>query len=509
MKARILIVDDEETIRKLLKSRLERDGFEVTTASSADEAEAAIKSTGGFGVVVTDLKMPGRDGFALTSAVKEANPQTRVIVITGHGEKTIAVQALRTGASDYLEKPFDMDEFAHSVKRCVREHGLERENQDLVARLEARLERTEGKAEDKFWYVSKATTMEKVNNWLSVLRREAMRGDAEEPTVLVLGESGTGKEGIARMVHTGSRRGKGPWVAVNCANFNEQLLESELFGHERGAFTGANSLKRGLFEIAKGGTLFLDELGEMDVKLQAKLLRVLQEHVFRRVGGTADIETDVRVIAATNSDLQARVASGKFREDLFHRLNRVTVEIPALRERTEDVTAMATQFAERAFRARGKTFVNFAPDAEEGLRSYGWPGNVRELLNVVERAALIHEGTGTIGARELALPVSVQRAGPGGPKLELVTSAMGAQGETGPNSYMDLKKKWSNSFEREFLVSILVRNTGNVSASAREAKLDRSNFLRLLRRHGLRAQEYRKVGETAAAAAQTSQQSAA
>jgi transcriptional regulator with GAF, ATPase, and Fis domain len=340
--------------------------------------------------------------------------------------------------------------------------------------------------------------MTKVNDWLNVLRREAMRGEAEEPSVLILGESGTGKEGIARMAHAGSRRGKGPWVAVNCANFNEQLLESEPFGHERGAFTGANTLKRGLFEIAKAGTLFLDELGEMDVRLQAKLLRVLQEKVFRRVGGTADLETDVRVIAATNSDLRARCADGRFREDLYHRLSRVVIDVPALRQRGDDIVPMAKEFALRAFQARGKTFSAFTADAEEALQTYAWPGNVRELLNVVERLALVYTGTGTIDLNDLSIPAdssSGGRGGPRGPKLEVVK-------DLSDEGYMVLKKQWSDSFEKEYLVSILAKNQGNVSAAARDSKLDRSNFLRLLRRHGLKAQEYREktAGENAPAA---------
>jgi DNA-binding NtrC family response regulator len=496
MKARVMIVDDEDTIRKLLKGRLEREGHDVAVANGADEAEAAFAAGGEVGVMVTDLKMPGKDGFQLMAWAKERYPQLRVIVITGHGEKDVAVKALRSGASDYLEKPFDLDELSHAVKRGLREYQLERENTDLVDRLEARVSRVEGKSEDKFWYVSKSDAMTKVNEWLNVLRREAMRGDAEEPTVLILGESGTGKEGIARMVHAGSRRGKGPWVAVNCANFNEQLLESELFGHERGAFTGAQALKRGLFEIAKGGTLFLDEIGEMDVKLQAKLLRVVQEKTFRRVGGTADMDTDVRVVAATNRDLQERVESGGFREDLYHRLSRVVVEVPSLRERKDDVVPMATQFAERAFRSRGKTFGGFSPEAEEAFRGYTWPGNVRELLNVVERTALVWEGNGPLSAKALSLPIA-----PGGaaahnlyaPRLEAVTSPFQPASAAGVESYTDLKKKWSDQFEREYLVSVLNRHGGNVSAAAREAKLDRSNFLRLLRRHQLSAQEYRKV----------------
>ncbi len=497
MRAKIVIVDDEESIRNLLKGRLEREGFEVIVAADVTSAETAIRASGETGVVITDLKMPGKDGFALMSWVRDNSPQSRIIVITGHGEKTAAVQALRGGAADYLEKPFDLDELTHSVRRCLKEYGLEKDNRDLVSRLEARVERVEGKTEDQTWYVSKDRSMNQVNEWLSVLRRESMRGDAEEPSVLILGESGTGKEGIARMVHAGSRRGKGPWVAVNCANFNEQLLESELFGHEKGAFTGANSLKRGLFEIAKGGTLFLDEMGEMDVKIQAKLLRVLQEKIFRRVGGTADLNSDVRVVAATNVDLQSRVTSGKFRDDLYHRLSRVVVEIPALRTRTIDLIPMATQFAERSFRSRGKTFMGFTPEAEDSIRAYAWPGNVRELLNFIERTALIYQGEGPVSPKQLALPA----AGPaptatGITKLGLVTSPFSSPSDNGVDGYMELKKKWGDSFEREYLLSSLNRHDGNVSAAAREAKLDRSNFLRLLRRHQLKAAGYRKVDGT-------------
>ena len=489
MKPRVLVVDDEETIRRLLKSRLDRDGCDTVVACQADEAEKAFEGAA-IGVLVTDLKMPGKDGFQLMKWAREKNPLLRVIVITGHGEKEVAVRALREGASDYLEKPFDMDELGHAVGRCLREYQLERENQDLVGRLEARVERVEGRAEDAFWFVSQSHAMARVNEWLKVLQRESMRGgDAEEPTVMILGESGTGKEGVARMVHAGSRRGRGPWVALNCANFSEQLLESELFGHEKGAFTGAVALKRGLFEIARGGTLFLDEVGEMDIKLQARLLRVLQERVCRRVGGTVDFEVDVRVIAATNADLKARVAAGKFREDLYHRLNCVIIEVPPLRERADDAIAMARQFAERAFRSRGKTFQGFASEAEAAIRDYQWPGNVRELLNVIERASLVHEGSAPVVLKGLQIPAA------GAPQLEVVRSPFVSSFTTadGPDSYMNLKKRWTEAFEREYLQTTLDRHSGNVSAAAREARLDRSNFLRLLRKYGLRAVEFRKA----------------
>lgn len=495
MKPRVLVVDDEDTIRKLLKSRLERDGQDVIVVNDAEAAQKEVEKDPRIGVLITDLKMPGKDGFELMRDVRETHKSVRVIVITGHGEKAAAVQALRYGAADYLEKPFDMDELSHAVQRAIRENLLERDNEELVDRMEARLDRVEGKKEDETWYVSKSRSMEKVNEWLTILRRESLRGDAEEPSVLLLGESGTGKEGIARMVHAGSRRARGPWVAVNCANFNEQLLESELFGHERGAFTGANSLKRGLFEIAKGGTLFLDEIGEMDVKLQAKLLRVLQERIFRRVGGTADLDSDVRVVAATNRNLKDRVSNGDFREDLYHRLCRVVIEIPALRDRTEDILPMAKHFANRAFNSRGKTFGGFTPDAEAAIRDNPWNGNVRELLNVIERVSLVWQGNGTVSEKDLNLPrvSSVTAAELGGGQLASVANPFQSPENSGVNGFMELKKKWCNSFEREYLINALVRHSGNVSAAAREAELDRSNFLRLLRRHGLKAQEYRKA----------------
>ncbi len=504
-KTRVLIVDDEESIRKLLKSRMEREGYDTLTASNAEEAEKLFGTNGnGIGTVVTDLKMPGRDGFQLMKALKDKNLNTKYIVITGHGEKEAAVQSVKYGATDYLEKPFDLEEFVHTVKRCQKEYALQVENTDLVSRLEARIERVEGKVEENFWYAPKSEAMTKVTEWISVLKREAARADAEEPAVLILGESGTGKEGIARQVQTSSRRTKGPWVAVNCANFNEQLLESELFGHEKGAFTGANSMKRGLFEIAKGGTLFLDEIGEMDVKLQAKLLRVLQEKAFRRVGGTMDIETDVRVVAATNVNLNDKVAQGSFREDLYHRLSRVVIEVPALRARTEDIVPMAKQFANRAFESRGKHFSGFTPDAETAIQNYTWPGNVRELQNVIERIALVHVGSAPITPSNLTIPNG--KAGqvigfPKRPTLSVVktptnpnpeTNGMAPATDTG--SYMEMKKKWVEAFEREYIINVLTRHDGNVSAAAREAMLDRSNFLRLLRRYEIKSAEFRKVG---------------
>lgn len=496
-KSQILIVDDEASIRQLLKSRLERDGYSVLLSENAEHALQTLQEKDRISLVVTDIKMPGKSGLELLKEIKSKYQKIKAIVITGHGEKQAAIEALRNGASNYLEKPFDMEEFMHSVKLCLREYYLEKDNEDLLSRLEARVQRVEGKQEDQYWFVSKSKAMAPTNDWMSILRRESMRGDAEEPAVLILGESGTGKEGIARMVHVGSRRGKGSWVAVNCANFSEQLLESELFGHEKGAFTGAQSLKRGLFELAHGGTLFLDEIGEMDVKLQSKLLRVLQEKTFRRVGGVADITADVRIIAATNQKLEQRVQSGSFREDLYHRLSKVVFTLPPLRERNEDIIPMAKQFAEHAFKMRGKNFEGFTSEAEFELQNYSWPGNVRELLNVIERVALVWSGTGSIRDQHLALPASpyMQKntSSTQISSLRPVVSPFQTPKSEGVQSYMELKKKWTESFEKEYLSSALARHSGNVSAAAREAQLDRSNFLRLLRRYGIQSVAFRKA----------------
>lgn len=492
----VLVVDDEEPIRKLLKARFVREGFEVFVANNAFEAAEVLGLNSTISIVITDVKMPGKDGLTFTKEIKQKKHSPKVIVMTGHGEKSTAIEALRIGASDYLEKPFDMEEMTHSVKRTYKEFCLERDNEDFVQRLEARVVRVEGKEQDQFWFFSRARSMEKVNEWLKVLQREALNGAAEEPSTLVIGQSGTGKEGIARMVHAGSRRAKGPWIAVNCANFSEQLLESELFGHEKGSFTGALQQKRGLFELAKGGTLFLDEIGEMDIKLQARLLRVLQEKTFRRVGGQIDILTDVRIVAATNQNLHQYIAQGKFRDDLYHRIAKVVIELPNLHERKEDLLPMTQAFFERAFQARAKTFEGLSPEASEAILNYDWPGNVRELLNIVERAALLWEGTGKVQVKDLSLPkLSGKATSPSArtpdftPGLTLNKDAWADSENT--SSYTVLKKKWSEAFEKEYLTGVLEKTKGNVTAASKEAGVDRSNFLRLLRRHQIDAETYR------------------
>jgi transcriptional regulator with GAF, ATPase, and Fis domain len=285
-------------------------------------------------------------------------------------------------------------------------------------------------------------------------------------------------------------------------------LESELFGHEKGSFTGAVNQRRGLFELAKNGTLFLDEIGEMDIKLQSRLLRVLQEKTFRRVGGTVDITTDVRIVAATNQNLQRYISDGKFREDLYHRLARVVIDVPALRDRKEDIVSMAKMFFERAFQNRGKNFEGMTPAAESAITEYHWPGNVRELLNFVERAALLAGKPGKVDVTDLSLPKvkdshitrtsSAAETFEPGLTIDTHSIIQSASNDTnGAMNYTQLKKKWSDAFEKEYLVSCLSRSQGNVTSAARESGIDRSNFLRLLRRHQINAQNYREMKKAA------------
>lgn len=515
IQSRILIVDDESSIRSLLGQALEKEGYSVSVASSAEDAEKVFGAGSGFAVVVTDLKMPGKDGFYVLKSVRAKNPLTRVMVITGHGDKAAAIEAVRAGACDYLEKPFEMPTFLKAVTQAVHQYQRAFNEADRTAALEAKLDFIYSKDKNSEMFEPTSKSMAQVTQWLGVLKRESQQTLAEEPCVLITGESGTGKEGIARSIHSNSRRKDQTLVSINCANLSESLLESELFGHEKGAFTGAQSMKRGLFEIAKGGTLFLDEIGEMDAKLQAKLLRTLQEKKIRRVGGTLDIPVDVRVIAATNAALDKLILAGKFREDLYHRINRVVIALPALRDRKEDLLPMARFFATKAFKSRHKKFDGFTAESEMALKEYAWPGNVRELENVIERAALIHSGNGPVSAQVLGISnrtsatvikpsfkvVDGGKTSPGdngggggggglplptGPDTEAILADTGSV-----RSYMDLKKQWVDAFEKEYLTQILKKYDGNVSAAAREAALDRSNFLRLLRRHSIKASAFR------------------
>ncbi len=371
-KATVLVIDDEAHLRGLLARLLEDEGHMVYEAGSGEEALALLEKRA-VHLVVTDLRMPGMDGMEVVRHVKRTAPETQVVVLTAFGTVDSAVEAMKLGAVDYLTKPLsDLDEFRLVVAKAL-----------------------EGR------YLADAAAAASRGSTIPVARDPAMLRVLElakavapqDTTVLITGESGTGKEVVARVIHEGSPRRRRPMVAVNCAALTETLLDSELFGHERGAFTGATERRRGRFELADGSTLFLDEVGEMSPGLQAKLLRVIQEREFTRVGGTKVIGVDVRVIAATNRDLLEEVKAGRFRNDLYYRLNVFPIHIPPLRERPRDIIPLAESFLERAVQRTGKPIRGISPEASEALLAYPWPGNVRELMNVIERAVILEQAT--------------------------------------------------------------------------------------------------------------------
>ncbi len=367
--AKILVVDDEERMVALLRSALAHRGHEVTGVTSGQAALDAVARSS-FDLVLTDLRMEPVDGMAVIEGVKSANPHTAVVVLTAYGEVKSAVEALRKGAYQYLTKPFNFDEVALVAEKALAETGLQRQNLALrhaVTRLSGSQE-----------LVGESAAIEAL---IELIAKVA----PSEATVLIRGESGSGKELVARAIHTGSGRAAGPFVAVNCAAIAETLLESELFGYRKGAFTGADSDKEGLFEAARGGTLFLDEIGEAGAGVQAKLLRVLEERKMNRVGDPCEREVDVRVIAATNRPLQEAMQSGSFRRDLYYRLLVFPVDVPPLRERGEDISLLVDHFLARL----GRVHQKLPAVSLNRLRAYGWPGNVRELRNLLERAHIL------------------------------------------------------------------------------------------------------------------------
>ena len=372
---RILVVDDEQGMRDFLSIMLKKEGYEVVAAENGEHALKAIHAEI-YDLVITDVKMPKVDGIEVLRTVKEVSPETVVVVITAFATTDIAVQAMKLGAYDYITKPFKVDEIKLIIQKALEKRDLRKENILLKREIASRAGFEN--------FIGKSAAMQKV---FALIRQVA----DTKSTVLISGESGTGKELVARAVHFSSARKDKPFVTVNCGALPETLLESELFGYMKGSFTGATSNKQGLFEAANGGTIFLDEISATTLNLQIKLLRVIQERTFMRVGGTTDIKVDVRVIAASNKDLQSEVAKGSFREDLYYRLNVIPIHLPPLRERKDDIAVLAEHFLHR-FTPPGNDPKKITNDALNFFTNYRWPGNVRELENTIERLVILASG---------------------------------------------------------------------------------------------------------------------
>ena len=447
-KARILIVDDEAGIRQTLRDILEDEGHSVTAAADAVSGQALMASDE-FDLVLLDIWLPDRDGLEILEELRQGEFQTPVIVISGHGNIDTAVKAMRVGAHDFLEKPLALNRVVVSVENALERNRLERQVRELSNRLDPERQ-----------LIGNSPSMRQLKDELKLAARAESR-------ILITGENGTGKELVARRVHGLSRRRSRAFVEVNCAAIPEELIESELFGHIKGAFTGASENRRGRFEQADGGTLFLDEIADMSLNTQAKVLRVLEEQRFERVGGSEPIEVDVRVLAATNKNLEeVELPAGRFREDLYFRLAVIPLHVPALRDRREDIPALIDHFLERFAAEAGRRPKTVDPQALERLVAYSWPGNVRELRNLSERLMIMAPGDVVM---ETDLPPRVRGA-----------DAIAQVG----NDYASLKEA-RETFERLYIERRLGAAGGNVSQAARDLGIDRRHLYRKLQAYGI------------------------
>ncbi len=464
MKPRILVVEDERAIQLALSGLLRREGYEVACAGSGEAALSALAETP-FDLVLTDLALgDGPSGMDVLRGAKAQRPDFPVILITAHGSEKIAVEAMKAGAEDYVPKPFNNDEIRVVVRRALERTRLAREHALLLERVQ----RDSGFAN----LIGSGPAMRRVF--------ETVQKVAEtDLTVLVRGESGTGKELVAQALHDRSARRSRPFVAVNCAAISRELVESELFGHEKGAFTGADARRAGRFEAAEGGTIFLDEIGDMPLETQAKVLRVLEERSFERVGGTKPIQVDVRVVAATHRNLEEDVRSGRFREDLYYRLRVVEVELPPLRERREDIPALVDRMLEQLGRRLERPKMQISGAALARLARHAWPGNVRELRNAVEQAAVLAAGP-DIEENDLRLGEA--------PATE--PAAPDAAGL----AFAEAKKRTVERFERDFLLAALRRHDGNISRTAESIGMVRQSLQQKIRELGLRSEDWSRNG---------------
>ncbi|MEK6661863.1 MAG: sigma-54 dependent transcriptional regulator [candidate division NC10 bacterium] len=455
--ARVLVIDDELDMLENCARLLSHLGYLVVTESDSTSAPTMFERERPD-LVLTDLRMPGLDGLGVLRAIRAIDPSATVILITAFATIETAVEAVKEGAFDYLPKPFSGDQLRVCIERALEQRRLREENRRLLEQL------TETYRFDKI--IGRSLPMLQVFETIKKVAKS-------EANILIVGETGTGKELIARSLHVNSRRASKPFIPVDCASLPENLLESELFGHEKGAFTGAQATRPGLFEFASGGTIFLDEVGDIGMNLQAKLLRVLQEREVRRVGSNRTIEVDVRVISATNRDLAQAVAKGEFREDLYYRLNVISIPLPPLRDRKGDTPLIAHHYIEKYVASSGKEVKGIVPEAMQLIEEYHWPGNVRELQNVIERAVVLTE-------HELLRPEDLPE--------HIHTRA----GTVSPISPRDLplkraKEEWAASFESDYLIHLLKRHDGNISQAAKSAGVDRKTIHRLLKKYGIRA----------------------
>ncbi len=458
MSARILIADDEANICKVLSATLQREGYQVASARDGEEAIAQLsKET--FQVVVTDLKMPKVDGMEVLGWVQRNRPDVPVIIITAHGTVDNAVQALKKGAFDYITKPFEKQDLIAVIAKAVRTESL--------ARSDVHAAQPEN---ERYRLIGETPAMKAIYDIIEKV--------ADTPsTVLIQGESGTGKELIAAALHFNSARRARPFIKINCAAIPRELMESELFGHEKGAFTGAVNSKPGRFELADGGTLFLDEIAEIPVEMQVKLLRAIQESEFERVGGIQTIRVDVRLVVATNRDLQQEVAQGRFREELFYRLNVVPIRLPPLRERREDIPLLVEHFLAK-FNARlNRAIDDISQNAMNLLCNYRWPGNIRELENVIERALVFAEGP-VLDVEDLPEGLVEKSSTAPAPLLPGADASM-----------KDIVKQATAELEKDLIVKALAETEGNVTQAARKLKISRKSLQNKMKEFGLRETE--------------------
>jgi two-component system nitrogen regulation response regulator NtrX len=446
--AAVLIVDDETGVRASLGAVLRDEGYAVDTA---DSGEACLERVARqpYDVVLLDVWLPGIDGLATLERLRERRAETQVIMISGHASVEAAVRATKLGAFDFIEKPLSLEKTVLAVRNALRQRRLEVENRALRAR------------------VHRPLVIVGHSEVIARLRDQIAMAAPSNGRVLISGENGTGKELVARQIHALSHRRAGPFVEVNCAAIPEELIESELFGHVKGAFTGAVADRRGKFETATGGTLFLDEVGDMSLKTQAKVLRALQEQVIEPVGGQTSVRVDVRVIAATNKDLAEEIRRGRFREDLYFRLNVIPIQVPPLRERGEDVLRLAEHFVAEFAREYGRRVKAFAPDAVAVLRQYRWPGNVRELRNIIERLMIMVPGD-VVTAADLAF-------------LDLGSAAAAPAIAAAIEPLFDARDEW----ERRYILTALSALDGNISRTADALGLERSNLYKKMRALGI------------------------